>query len=76
MSRNVVSPMRFRQVHLDFHTSEHIDGIGADFDPETFVSTLKARMSIPSRFSPSATMAGPTIRQRSASRIHGSPARI
>ena len=22
-----------RQVHLDFHTSEHIAGIGARFDP-------------------------------------------
>lgn len=31
----------FRQVHLDFHTSKHIEGIGDDFDPEEFVSTLK-----------------------------------
>ncbi len=23
----------YRQIHLDFHTSEHIAGIGADFDP-------------------------------------------
>jgi hypothetical protein len=30
----------FRQVHLDFHTSEHVAGIGAAFDPETFVDTL------------------------------------
>ncbi len=22
-------PMRYRQIHLDFHTSEHIPGIGA-----------------------------------------------
>jgi hypothetical protein len=35
-------PLRYRQIHLDFHTSEHIPGIGADFDPDTFVSTLKA----------------------------------
>ena len=34
--------LRFRQVHLDFHTSEHIGGIGSEFDPERFVSTLKA----------------------------------
>lgn len=34
--------LRFRQVHLDFHTSEHIPGIGSEFDPERFVSTLKA----------------------------------
>ncbi|EEF23812.1 conserved hypothetical protein, partial [Ricinus communis] len=35
-------PLRYRQIHLDFHTSEHIPGIGSDFDPEAFVSTLKA----------------------------------
>ena len=35
-------PLRYRQIHLDFHTSEHIPAIGADFDPATFVSTLKA----------------------------------
>jgi len=31
----------FRQIHLDFHTSEHIDGIGALFDPEDFATTLE-----------------------------------
>lgn len=31
----------WRQVHLDFHTSEHIPGVGADFDAEEFVGTLK-----------------------------------
>jgi hypothetical protein len=30
----------FRQIHLDFHTSEAIDGIGADFDPDVFAETL------------------------------------
>jgi len=30
----------FRQIHLDFHTSEAIEGIGADFDPERFAETL------------------------------------
>ena len=34
-------PLRYRQIHLDFHTSEHIPGIGSAFDPKTFVSTLK-----------------------------------
>ena len=34
-------PLRYRQIHLDFHTSEHISGVGAAFDPETFVSTLR-----------------------------------
>ena len=32
--------MGFRQIHLDFHTSEHIPGIGSDFDPDDFASTL------------------------------------
>lgn len=31
----------FRQVHLDFHTSPHILDVGADFDPDEFVRTLK-----------------------------------
>jgi hypothetical protein len=32
--------LRFRQVHLDFHTSPLVTGIGADFDPERFADTL------------------------------------
>ena len=30
-----------RQVHLDFHTSPHIPGVGADFDARDFAATLK-----------------------------------
>jgi hypothetical protein len=33
--------LRYRQIHLDFHTSEHITGIGAAFDPEEFATTLE-----------------------------------
>ena len=33
--------LRFRQVHLDFHTSELIEGIGEKFDPREFAQTLK-----------------------------------
>lgn len=33
--------MRFRQVHLDFHTSEAIDRIGADFSKKQFQDMLK-----------------------------------
>lgn len=33
--------MRFRQVHLDFHTSEHIKGIGERFDKKQFQQALK-----------------------------------
>jgi hypothetical protein len=32
--------LRFRQVHLDFHTSEQIAGIGTRFDAEKFADTL------------------------------------
>lgn len=30
-----------RQIHLDFHTSEHIPGVGSAFDPEAFARTVK-----------------------------------
>ncbi len=33
--------MRFRQVHLDFHTSEAIAPIGARFDKKQFQEMLK-----------------------------------
>jgi Hypothetical glycosyl hydrolase 6/Beta-galactosidase trimerisation domain len=33
--------MPFRQVHLDFHTSEQIPGVGSRFDGERFAETLK-----------------------------------
>ena len=33
--------LRFRQVHLDFHTSECIPGVGSRFDAEQFVGALK-----------------------------------
>jgi hypothetical protein len=32
---------RYRQVHLDFHTSSDCEGVGADFDPEVFARTVK-----------------------------------
>ncbi|MCS6954107.1 MAG: beta-galactosidase trimerization domain-containing protein, partial [Bryobacteraceae bacterium] len=39
-------PLRFRQIHLDFHTSEHIADVGAAFDPDEFASILvKARVN-------------------------------
>ncbi|BCH61425.1 hypothetical protein RvVAR0630_40490 [Agrobacterium vitis] len=41
MSQNSLRPLRYRQIHLDFHTSEHIPGIGSQFDAEAFVDTLK-----------------------------------
>ena len=33
--------MRFRQVHLDFHTSGLIPGIGSAFDKAAFQKALK-----------------------------------
>lgn len=40
------SELRFRQIHLDFHTSEAIDGIASDFDADAFADTLvKARVN-------------------------------
>ena len=41
--RHIVAVMklRTRQVHLDFHTSPLIPGIGADFDAEAFGDAMK-----------------------------------
>jgi hypothetical protein len=35
-----MSELLFRQVHLDFHTSEKIKGVATDFDAEMFAETL------------------------------------
>ncbi len=35
------SELPFRQVHLDFHTSESIPAVGADFDPDAFAGALE-----------------------------------
>jgi hypothetical protein len=32
--------LRFRQIHLDFHTSEFIESVGSNFDPDEFAETL------------------------------------
>ncbi len=36
----MATDLRFRQIHMDFHTSEAIAGIGAAFDPQEFATTL------------------------------------
>ena len=35
-------PLRYRQIHLDFHTSDLIPGIGSAFDPQAFGAAFKA----------------------------------
>lgn len=37
-----MTPLPYRQVHLDFHTSEHIAAVACDFDPRQFAETLRA----------------------------------
>lgn len=37
----MVNNQAFRQIHLDFHTSPLIPGIGEKFDPKEFAGTLK-----------------------------------
>lgn len=37
----IMKNLSFRQVHLDFHTSEKIEHVGDNFDPDEFVVTLK-----------------------------------
>ncbi len=39
--RSIDAPMPTRQVHLDFHTSEHIPDIGKKFDKKQFQEALK-----------------------------------
>lgn len=36
-----MSERRYRQVHLDFHTSADCENVGASFDPEGFARTVK-----------------------------------
>ncbi len=36
-----MTPLRFRQVHLDYHTSEQIPGIGSEFNADEFGETLE-----------------------------------
>ena len=36
-----MNDFRFRQVHLDFHTTELIDGVGSCFSKEQFQDALK-----------------------------------
>ena len=36
-----IQPLRFRQVHLDFHTSEAIPQVGAEFSPAQFQEQLR-----------------------------------
>src|ERR1051326_6875468 len=33
--------LRFRQVHLDFHTSPLVEHVGADFDSQQFAQTVR-----------------------------------
>jgi hypothetical protein len=35
-----MKPLYFRQIHLDYHTSPLIPGVGDGFDPQTFADTL------------------------------------
>lgn len=34
--------LRFRQIHMDFHTSEKINTICSEFDADDFASTLES----------------------------------
>src|SRR5687768_9081733 len=40
-SNPMTGPLRFRQVHLDFHTSGLIKDVAKGFDAEKFAATLK-----------------------------------
>ena len=47
-----MSELPYRQIHMDFHTSPHIFGVGEKFDAKEFVGTLqKARVNSINLFS-------------------------
>ncbi|HZH65831.1 MAG TPA: hypothetical protein VEY10_13135, partial [Flavisolibacter sp.] len=41
LNAETATGLRFRQVHLDFHTSGLIEDVAKSFDAEEFASTLK-----------------------------------
>ena len=41
MQHNLSHPLRFRQVHLDFHTAGEIPQVGAKFDQDAFQAALR-----------------------------------
>ncbi len=46
-----MTSLRLRQIHLDFHTSPDIPGVGAAFDADAFASTLDdARVNVVNLF--------------------------
>lgn len=40
-NNNAFKNLRYRQVHLDFHTSEHVPDIGKNFKPQEFQEALQ-----------------------------------
>ncbi|WFB36671.1 beta-galactosidase trimerization domain-containing protein [Kiritimatiellota bacterium B12222] len=36
-----MQPLRYRQIHLDFHSSEHLPDIGKSFDKKAYQATLR-----------------------------------
>jgi hypothetical protein len=53
--------LRFRQIHLDFHTSPHIPGIGEKFDKKNGRIRCKRPQWTRSRSSQSVITVGATI---------------
>ena len=52
-----------RQIHLDFHTSEAIPDIAANFDPRTFAETARKAAVSSITVLPAATTDGYIIHQ-------------
>lgn len=52
-----------RQIHLDFHTSEAIPDIAANFDPRTFAETARKAEASSITVLPAATTDGCIIHQ-------------
>jgi hypothetical protein len=41
LAKNTIPPLRWRQIHLDFHTGPWIGDVGVDFDAREFARTMK-----------------------------------
>jgi hypothetical protein len=45
MEEPVETPLRYRQIHLDYHNGAQIPGIGAHFDRRQFQEMLESAVS-------------------------------
>jgi hypothetical protein len=60
----VKTKLRFRQVHLDFHTSEAFEDVGAEFNPQEFTNVFSEAHVDSVTFLRAVTMGGSIQKER------------